>query len=172
MWDNQVMRINLRAAAGVALAALLTLFTVFAMTGAANASTIDTCGDNSLCLFHWVNENTAGGVWRSSIGNIDVNHNGCLNLTSTTNYDNGSGPVYDTEGSVVVNDAYTGRSVTYVRLYYWANCNNSGGYLQVAFINPGDYVITNTLASPSDWTQNFVNRGSGYYQHVASVGTD
>lgn len=166
------MRINLRRAVALLVAPLLILTAVFTLAGPANASTIDTCADNSLCLFHWVNENTAGGVWRSSIGNIDVNHAGCLNLTSTTNYDNGAGPVYDTEGSVVVNDAYAGRPVTYVRLYYWANCNNSGGYLQVAFTQVGDYVITNTLASPADWTQNFVNRGSGYYQHVASVGTD
>jgi hypothetical protein len=163
---------NLRAALAAFLAApLLIIAAVLAFGAPAQAA--GSCSANStICLYHWVNENTGGGVWRSTLYNIETPHAGCLNLTSTTNYDNGDGPVYDTEGSVVVNLPSSTEIPTTIELYYWANCNNAGGFLKLTTdCDNCAYYIDDLTYPPTTWSQNIVYHAS-YYHHIAAIGVN
>jgi len=156
--------------------AVVTLLAVGLDTTAAEASSIYTCDDTHVCLYHWINENTGGGVWRSSIQNLYLPpHNGCLTL-GTAGYDTDSTLVNGSEGSLVVNDPANDGNVHNVEFFYWANCNQAGGYFIKPFEGPGLLIIPNLQNVTSPSTGVFVHstqgNGNNYYHHISSIGYD
>jgi hypothetical protein len=114
---------------GAALAGLALV--VFGLASPANASTINGCPNDDVCLYQWTGYGAPSGDanpgWKSSMYNLALHTNGCINLTSPMAYwPNGDG-VSDNSGSIYVNGQ--GDYFPYdIGFYDWINCNDDGNY--------------------------------------------
>src|SRR6202000_2687929 len=114
------------------LAVLAAAIVVIGIAAApAQASTIYTCPDAHLCFYHWVNYNTAGGVYRPHVQDVYTQPDECLSLNQGQQFDTGGAPVYDQAGSRVVNTPFVAGTSGYIQFFDWVGCTPGGNYFTV-----------------------------------------
>lgn len=150
----------------LALLAIAVLAVGISLSGAspALAAAGGTCSQNSFCLYQWIDygAQVSGDRWQSSLYNINIHPNHCLNLSPAT-WANGT-PVNDNSGSLqwrVNQDVWVGHTIL---VYNWINCNQDGGFgFWTVDSNPDAYSISNL--SNITW----VNNNITLYHTITSI---
>jgi hypothetical protein len=126
--------------------------------GVANASTVNGCAEDAVCLFQWINY--GGDKWQSSFYNISIHGGQCLNILPAT-WSNGTA-VTNNSASMVVNGSGAYSQSVSVSLYINANCQYTAGG-GVASYN------ANWATSRSNLSNVAVGGGANAYHNYESI---